>query len=636
MSGIVGFAGANLKQTRTALVMRMADAIQHLETDLLDKWTDGYFDVGRVHHGVVNSHPQPIFNEDGSLMVVMEGEIYNCRDLKRELGLKGHRFHHDHNHAEVCLHLYEEMGERAFRELNGSFLIIIYDLVHKKLIIANDRFASRPLYYCVSNELLFFATQVSPVIQAEEVPKTLDRRAVLEFFTFRRILGTRTYYRDIRAMPPANVFVFQKGRYALRKYWEMNFREGQRKPETYYVDTLTDAFRHAVRRRTSDDYDYGILLSGGLDSRMVLAAVPSGCSITGFTMGDWENREFRIARAVAKAKGIKHFFLQRWPDYSADFAGKISELSEGMYQFDTGTPIGAIHEIRKRGVDILLHGYGLDFKFQGMYLPQIKLNVLNRKGCIPVLASISNRNAALAKDILRKLRYGTDKEVIERLINDQFLRSSGPPVESIPTILREASRHARNPYNKWDYFVSGSCSRHYTYIFALEMAHYIDERTIMFDNDLLDAYLEIPPDLRFNAKIYRKVLQRLEPKLAAIPSANTGLRPHTSPLIGFGANVGEMALRRAGLKRKVPDPTFTSGSWPNIPELMRRNAKLRKLIWDTISDDQSTDPAIFNKPFLKEVFHRHVNGEKDYSTYFLLVLSFGMWYKQSGLNCVNA
>ena len=636
MSGIVGFAGVNLKQVRSALLSKMATSIKHLESDLIDKWGDGYLDVARVHHGVVNTGRQPIFNEDGSLMIVMDGEVYDYNDVKQKLALKGYRFRYDDNDAEFCLHLYEEMGKDAFRELNGSFLILIYDLAQKKIIIVNDRFASRPLYYYICNQFLIFSTEVKAIIQCDQVPKILDRRSVLEFFTFRRILGTKTYYQNIQAMPPATILCFQGHKWTLNRYWKINFQEGRRKPQKYYVDILVDTLIQAVKRRTRDNYQYGIFLSGGLDSRTVLAAVPSDRSITAFTMGDWENRELNIARAIAAAKGIEHYFLKRWPDYCADLAFKVSELSEGMWHFDTGTPIGLIDEIRSRGVDILLHGYGLDFKFQGLYLPEREINVLNKKVRLPLLASISNKDELLAKDILNKLKYVSDKRIINRLFNKNFLNNlKSWPIKSVRIILGEADNYTKNPYNKWDYFISHFCSKHYTYIFELEIRNYIEERTIIFDNDLLAAYLEIPPDLRFGGKIYRKALSKIDPKIAAIPNANTGLSPNTAPLIEFGVKLSKKVLEKIGIKIPVPDPTYTHGSWPNIPELMRYNEKLRKLIWDTILDDESIDPAIFNKSFLKEMFNKHMNRKKVFSSYLLLILSFGMWYKQSGLNCNN-
>jgi len=142
--------------------------------------------------------------------------------------------------------------------------------------------------------------------------------------------------------------------------------------------------------------------------------------------------------------------------------------------------------------------------------------------------------------------------------------------------------------------------------------------------------------MRFNGKVFRKIINNLNPKLARINNANTGLPICASPWLEFYVQTWRNILYKLGIKAGVPDPTYTQGSWSDLPELLRYNEKLRKLLWTTITDDKSIDPVIFNKPFLKEMFRKHMARELDFSFYFILILPFGMWYKNAGLKSITS
>lgn len=635
MSGIVGIFGTDRAADKPALTAEMARLIKHVETDITDVWHDLNFSMARVHHGIVNNQKQPILNQNNSLLIFMDGEIYDYQPLKDNLLRKDYTFFYDHSDAEFCLHLYEEFGEKAFAKLNGSFILALYDLVNCRLIIVNDRFASRPLYYFSSPELLLFGSEVKAVMTYDRIPRVLDRRAVLEFFIFRKLLQTKTYYLGVQALPPATALYFENGTLTLNKYWEMNFRE-QIRPDKYYVDALTATFSQAVRRRMSDDHQYGILLSGGLDSRAVLAAAPPHRSIIAFTFGDWENREVKVARRIAQDKGVTPVFLPRWRHYATELASTLNEITEGMYEFWGGSPIGLINAIKHQGTEILLHGYLIDRLLKGLYLPWRQLHGLGYTLYLPYLAPFSNGEETLSSLSMYLLDYTNKENMLRHIFNSEFCDDWRDCVtETITDILREANKHCDNVYNKLDYFASHFISRIPTYYFELEIRNYMDVRTISLDNDLYDCYLEMPPHFRFRGRIFRKVLKNLSPKLALIPNANTGLAVDASPWLELVVTNWHMLRRTMGISPRLPDPTFTQGSWPNYPELFRYDKRLQQLLWDIIAADESTDPLIFNKPFLKEMFTKHMARKEDFSSYFLLILAFGMWYKDARLQSIS-
>ncbi len=153
MSGIAGYIN-NVEKAPNALLDSMSESIQFTENDCIDKWSDDFLAISRVHHGVINSELQPIYNEDKSLLIVMDGEVFDYEEQKLKLIHNGHKFKFKNNDAEYCLHLYEEMQEKAFKELNGSFCFTIYNLITHELLLVNDRFSSCSLFYYLTEAKL--------------------------------------------------------------------------------------------------------------------------------------------------------------------------------------------------------------------------------------------------------------------------------------------------------------------------------------------------------------------------------------------------------------------------------------------------------------------------------------------------
>jgi len=225
MSGIVGFIESAGKVS-SDLIDRMSDSIRYKENYRTDKWNDGLLAIALVNHRVVNHETQPIFNEDKSMFILMCGEIFDYETEKLELIQNGHKFKSENNNAEYCLHLYEEKGESAFESLNGSFCIAIYKIVTRELLLVSDRFSSYPLFYNFSEKSrLIFGTQLSSILQCPEVSRELNLSAIFEFFTFMRVLGTKTFYQDVTLLQPATILRYRDGKIHLTSYWEMKYEK---------------------------------------------------------------------------------------------------------------------------------------------------------------------------------------------------------------------------------------------------------------------------------------------------------------------------------------------------------------------------------------------------------------------------
>ncbi len=286
MSGIVGICSEHALDLAyvNRLIADMGKEITYASDDLTDRWNDSHLAIARVHHGIVNPETQPVFNEDGSLCIVMDGEVFDYDLEKRSLIERGHHFRLPGNDVEYGLHLYEEYGPEAFAKLNGSFLLALYDRTTHELLLVNDRFSSHPLFYYCDGERLIFGTQLRPLLQFPPLPRRLYLQAVFEFFAFQCVLGDRTFYEDVKILPSASIVRFRNGMLSSGRYWRMRYTDEARSEE-HYVKVLADAFQKAVARRTAGNHRLGILLSGGLDSRGVLAADNEGKISVAFTLG---------------------------------------------------------------------------------------------------------------------------------------------------------------------------------------------------------------------------------------------------------------------------------------------------------------------------------------------------------------
>ena len=617
MSGITGYIN-NKEKSSTTLFDSMSESIRFTESDCINKWSDDFLAISRVHQGVINPESQPIFNEDKSLFIVMEGEVFDYEKQKLKLIHNGHKFKFKNNDAEYCLHLYEEMGEDAFVELNGSFCIAIYNLITQELLLINDRFSSYPLFYYLTDKgTLLFGTHLSAILQSSEVPRELNMRSIFEFFTFKKILGTKTFYKDINVLPLATVIHYRDNNIFFTSYWELKYKE-EKHPEGYYVNKLAEAIKKSVNRRTQGNYRLGLLLSGGMDSRTVLAS--SSKKMVCFTVGDFKNREVKIAKRIAEVKDCEHIFLKRDLDHYANHVDEAVEIGDGMYSFAHAHNIGFFDQIRNK-CDVLLHGFFFDVLFKGFSIPTKNIKIFGKTTNFPFYKNSCNIFTLLDNSLYYK---GTEQLFTSANLT-QFKNSIG---ESLNNFLASTEKNsAINFHREFDYFAFSSATNYAGYNQA-----YINERTVSLDNDLLDIYLETPIKLRMGGKLFKKAMRKIDPKIAAIINANTGLSPTTPVLLEWTTTMAKSIFRKmfSRKKRSLTNPTYTQGSWPNFAELIRHNEKLKNIIENTIEDPECLDPSIFNIKRIKKMFDKHLNDKANYTEFLFLLLTFGRWHKKYG------
>jgi asparagine synthase (glutamine-hydrolysing) len=346
---------------------------------------------------------QPIANEDGSAVVVQNGEIYNYRELKRELEAKGHRFGSDCD-TEVLVHLYEEEGERFVERLRGMFAIAIWDERRRRLLLARDRFGIKPLYYRHRDGGLSFASELKAMLEQPGFSREIDPQAVAAYLAFNSIPAPLTIFAEARKLPPGHLLSWEAGEIAIRRYARpgpVAADQVARGSEAEMAGELREVLDDSIRAHLVADVPVGVLLSGGVDSGGIAALASAHASepVRTFSIGFEESGfdELDRARLVARRYGTDHHELILRPD-AVDLLPKLVEAFDEPFGDSSALPTYLVSELAAGHVKVALSGEGGDELFGGYYTYVADL-----------LARRVGRLAALAQPLAEALPSRSDR-----------------------------------------------------------------------------------------------------------------------------------------------------------------------------------------------------------------------------------
>ena len=306
MCGIVGF---NWRDER--LIEQATDVLAHRGPDAGAVYVDEHVSLGHRRLSIIDlsaNGRQPMTNEDGSIWVVYNGEIYNFRELRNVLEAKGHAFR-SRTDTEVIIHGYEEYGVACVHQFNGMFAFALWDKKKRELLLVRDRLGVKPLYYYFNGRQLVFASEIKAILQVPEVEREINPQALYHYLGYEFVPAPETIMRNIYKIPPGHFLRCKDGNIEVRRYWDVKFQTADH-PKSYYEERLRDLLAEAVRKRLVSDVPLGVFLSGGLDSSAVVAFM-SQCGvdpIQTFALGyaDPSFSEFDYARLVAEQFNTQH------------------------------------------------------------------------------------------------------------------------------------------------------------------------------------------------------------------------------------------------------------------------------------------------------------------------------------------
>lgn len=293
MCGITGLLNLDGAPVSPAILQRMTDAVAHRGPDGEGQWIEGSLGFGHRRLAIIDLSPaghQPMVSADHRYVLTYNGEVYNFRELRAELEAIGYWFR-SHCDSEVVLNALAAWGKDALHRFNGMFALALWDRKEKRLLLARDRYGIKPLYYCLQGKMLAFGSEQKAILANPEVERQLDRKALLEYFTFQNIFTDRTLVENIRLLPPGSYAEIDLGKanpaLVHTQYWDFDFREpASPRSDEEYREELERLFRQAVNRQLVTDVELGSYLSGGMDSGSITAvAATSFPYLKTFTCG---------------------------------------------------------------------------------------------------------------------------------------------------------------------------------------------------------------------------------------------------------------------------------------------------------------------------------------------------------------
>jgi asparagine synthase (glutamine-hydrolysing) len=364
MCGICGFYGFEDKP----LLKRMMHIIAYRGPDQYGTFRDKNIMLGHQRLKIIDLSvhgKQPMSNEDKTVWIVFNGEIYNYRTLRQSLNKK-HKFS-SQTDTEVIVHGYEEYGEKIITKLNGDFAFALWDQKRKKLLLARDRVGVKPLYYAFVNDHLLFASEIKALLQYDQLIPEVDYEAINNFFTFRFVPGPRTGFKGIFKLMPGHYLVLQNGEHKIKKYWDISFKEGKRSLQ-YYTEHLRKLILESVERQLMSDVPLGAFIGGGIDSASIIAVIKQTKPIETFTMGFAHEsdkfNEYSHADIVAKHFNTNHHTILVEPDSVRLLPQIVWHLDEPMADPSVVTQYVLAREAKKH-VTVVLSGEGGDEVFGG-------------------------------------------------------------------------------------------------------------------------------------------------------------------------------------------------------------------------------------------------------------------------------
>jgi asparagine synthase (glutamine-hydrolysing) len=606
------------------VLARMAGALRHRGPD------DEGFYVAEHEDGVavglgfrrlsiidLDTGNQPISNEDGSVQVVFNGEIYNFRELRRDLERRGHRFATNAD-TEVIVHLYEDEGARCVEHLNGMFAFALWDETRRELVLARDRFGEKPLYYAELGSSLLFASELKSLLEHPRCPSELDFESLSRYLALEYVPTPRSIFEGVKKLPGAHTLRWRNGRSSVEPYWDLSFGgEGDAKANEEYVEEFLGLFERAVERRLISDVPLGAFLSGGIDSSSVVAmmvrAMPPE-SVKTFSIGfeDQSFDESEHARRVAAHFGTDHHEHVFTPKVMVDLLPTITDVLDEPFADASVLPTYLLSRFTRESVTVALGGDGGDELLAGY--PTFSADRIARLYALPRVL-----HERVVVPLANRLPVGTSNFSFDFKLN-RFLRGARSPADlrhptwlgsftpeeqrellgRLPANVFEEPRRAfadaptRDKLERLIYVYSKTYLQDdiLVKVDRASMACSLEVRAPFLDVELVEFLGRVPSRLklqRFDTKHLLKRAMRdvLPPGIASRPKK------------GFG----------------VPVARWLKG-------------ELREPLQEVLSTSRLREQGIFDPAEVQHLVAEHLNGRRDHRKPLWTLFMFQLWHRR--------
>ncbi len=557
MCGIAGIWGDASVERLTA----MAEALRHRGPDDEGTWRSDYERLGLTYRRLavidLEGGRQPIANEDGRVVAVCNGEIYNYRELRQELFSRGHRLT-THGDTEVIVHLYEDYGDAFVDKLRGMFAIALWDERERRLVLVRDRVGKKPLYFSESNGEFMFASEIKGLLAALPTAPVLDEQAIADYLRWTVIPAPGTIYQGIRSLRPGERMVVQGARVVhVERYWQQRMLPKTHMSRRQAVERVDDLLRESIRLRMRSDVPVGCFLSGGIDSG-IITAIASGLApakLITMTIGFEDDAfdERPLARLVAREYGTDHHELVVRPDVETDLP-KIIAAYDQPFGDSSAIPSFYVARAARELVKVVLTGDGGDELFAG-YRRYVAARISGHLPAGPwsalARAMPSPRGYRSSYAFAHRLVRGMSLSPIERYLSwsvDAF------GADDVSAMWRAESQDARASLGeRCDRFARvslddlrdcGPVDRMLGTDFATilpndllvkmdiaTMAHGLEARSPFLDHELVEAVGLLPDDLKLEGLTTKPLLRALSARYVPKPIRTAPKRGFEVPLV---------------------------------------------------------------------------------------------------------
>lgn len=629
MCGIAGWiklkkdAGAHHSE---AVLHGMCERMVHRGPDSEGLWVDDTVALGMRRLSIIDlsTGEQPVYNEDRSVVVVMNGELYNFKEIKEDLKRKGHSFE-TQTDTEILPHLYEEYGEAMVDHLNGMFAFALWDRTRKKLIVARDRFGEKPLYYGVFDGRLIFGSELKVLLANPSVRTETDLYSLRQYLSFDYIPAPGSIYKNISKLPAAHMMIVENGESRVTRYWDLSWKKDSKHSGiSRSAEELRDLLSDAVRMRLVSDVPLGILLSGGIDSSTVaaLATRYADGKVKTFSIGFEEDSfdESKYARLVAKHLGTEHYEDRLSVDKAADLISEIGGWLDEPLSDGSLIPTLLLSRFVRKHVTVALGGDGGDEIFAGypMYPAHRIARIYEqiprfiRSGLIePVVRSlpVSTNNLSFdykAKRFIRASKYDlvarhhswfgsfSIEEQQQLLTRDVLERSPEDiydPVRRMLVLCDAKDDVEKMQYVDINYYMAEDIL---TKVDRASMAVSLEVRAPFLDQRVAEFAARIPMDFKLKGSKGKYILKKAVEPLLPSEILNR-------PKKGFG----------------IPIADWLKG-------------RLNPLMHDLLSPKKVREQGLFNREFVSKMIRDHESGTASYHKQLWTLLVFQLWNEKFG------
>ncbi|HEV8441084.1 MAG TPA: asparagine synthase (glutamine-hydrolyzing) [Methylomirabilota bacterium] len=623
MCGIVGKLNTDrTKPVDAGLIRAMCQTLVHRGPDDEGVHVDGPVGLGMRRLSIIDlgGGHQPISNEDGTVWVVQNGEIYNYRDWRPTLEARGHRFT-TNSDTEVIVHLYEEYGDEFVQHLRGMFAIALWDKRREALILVRDRLGIKPLYYSTERDRLLFGSELKALLP-DGISREIDRQALHEFLSYNYVPGPRTIFKAVRKLQPGHRLIARHGRVVVEPYWRpqpADTPRGDTEPVAYYVERLTELLKESVRYRMIADVPLGVFLSGGLDSSSVVALMRevSPDPIKTFSIGfeDTSYNELPYARLVAEHFETEHHEFMVKPD-AVDLVPKLVRFFDEPFADSSAIPCYYLSELARRHVTVALGGDGGDEVFAGYETYTAwKLASFYRglarpfRNLIPPLVGrlpVSHGKISFDYKAKRFIQgallpperghYAWKEVFSDEMKRDLYaVDGNGALEDPFRVFERELGRCSATAMLSRLQYVDLRVYLPDDILVKVDrtsMAHSLEVRAPLLDHKLVEFAATIPPELQLKGLRKKYLLKRV--------------MAHRLP--------GKILNRKKG-GFNVP-----------VPAWLRHD--LREYVRDVLSEKRLREQGFFNPRYVHQLIQDHAELKADYSRNIWGLLIFALWHEQ--------